>query len=90
MTGPLQCYCDGLFNNKRWDWVLKHKHTKNPIGKKEWTEQEKEDKEHCMDYATGAMSAYTKGEAIKYLIIILNTVIRKVVIAIVERLGYDS
>jgi len=43
-----------------------------------------------MDYATGAMSAYTKGEAIKYLIIILNTVIRKVVIAIVERLGYDS
>jgi hypothetical protein len=43
-----------------------------------------------MGYAKGSISANIKGEAIKYLIIILNTVIRKVVIAIIEKVGYDS
>jgi hypothetical protein len=59
-------------------------------GSKEWTQQDKEDKEHCVGYAKGSISANIKGEAIKYLIIILNTVIRKVVIAIIEKVGYDS
>ena len=55
-------------------------------GRKMFEEQEKEDKEHCFEYA----EANFKGEVIKYLIIIVNYYIIKLVIFIVEKVGYDS
>lgn len=88
MAGPLQCFCEGLFNHKRYTWYGKHQLSKN--GNKPWTEEEKEDKTYCFDYAKGSISGNIKGEIIKYLIIILNTFIRKGVIAIIEKLGYDN
>lgn len=85
MNGPWKCFCESERKTPGWLTDSLYKQDYEILNKTETQESPV-----CEKYTEESYKMKTMNESIKYIIIIINTILRMIIIAIIDKVGLDT